>query len=827
MQLPSGVTADKTVETTPFLSFRPNPVGIGQAIIVNIWLDPGPSVTRYFRDFKVIITKPDGTQDIKTMNSYFADSTAWFEYVVDQTGTWRLKFEFPGAYFPAGNYTMPAGTSYSGFTENYPKSLYYRPTSTAEQSLTVQEAVVYPWPASPLPKDYWARPVVPENREWVSVMGDFPWRGPGVSINWPEDTNRYWSQAYSFTPYVEAPESSHIVWKRPGPGVISGLYGGDMGTISMSSGGGNPTIIYQGRCYQTVTKPFNGETQNVWQCYDLRTGEIYWERTGVAAPSTIEYSKGLPSVPGADSAVGVTATLIAISGNRLIKYNPATGAASTNISIPTFATSVYYMNGYVLSVQTLSTTGGPGKTGTPTAGIYRLINWTTAGTSSNFNTRMISNITWPRADLGPYGGGAGNPQDFDAGVAFNIREINFFDLPDMGYPYVDVSYDNATGFRYGTRIQAYSYKTGQILWDKSVEQSMYSGTTDVADHGKVAVLMRDGRFYAWDYAGNLVWTSEQMDYPWDSPAFGAYSIASAYGMFYRFGYGGVYAFDWDTGKIVWKYTAPAFSAYETPYTDENGTTVYSFNAGCQVADGKIYVYNTEHTPSQPITRGWGMHCIDAYTGDLVWKIKTPGAAGPVSDGYISVSCNDGYQYVFGQGKSATTVTTPDTAVSKGSTITIKGTVLDMSPAQPGTPCVSKDSMTTQMEYLHRQMPIAGLWNNETITGVPVTLTAIKSDGNSINIGTVTTEGYYGTFSKAWTPPEEGEYKIVASFEGDESYGSSGAASGLTVGPAPATPDTQQEIVVPDYSMTIAYAAVAIIAAVAIVGIALFFALRKR
>jgi hypothetical protein len=222
-----------------------------------------------------------------------------------------------------------------------------------------------------------------------------------------------------------------------------------------------------------------------------------------------------------------------------------------------------------------------------------------------------------------------------------------------------------------------------------------------------------------------------------------------------------------------------------------------------------------------------MHCIDAYTGELVWKIKTPGAAGPVSDGYISVSCNDGYQYVFGQGKSATTVTTPDTAVSKGSTITIKGTVLDMSPAQPGTPCVSKDSMTTQMEYLHRQMPIAGLWNNETITGVPVTLTAIKSDGNSINIGTVTTEGYYGTFSKAWTPPEEGEYKIVASFEGDESYGSSGAASGLTVGPAPATPDTQQEIVVPDYSMTIAYAAVAIIAAVAIVGIALFFALRRR
>ena len=95
---------------------------------------------------------------------------------------------------------------------------------------------------------------------------------------------------------------------------------------------------------------------------------------------------------------------------------------------------------------------------------------------------------------------------------------------------------------------------------------MYSGTTDIADHGKLAVLMRDGAFSAWDYSGKFLWKSDVMDYPWDSPAFGAYSIASAYGMFYRFGYGGIYAFDWDTGKIVWKYSAPAFSVYETPYT---------------------------------------------------------------------------------------------------------------------------------------------------------------------------------------------------------------------------------------------------------------------
>jgi len=67
----------------------------------------------------------------------------------------------------------------------------------------------------------------------------------------------------------------------------------------------------------------------------------------------------------------------------------------------------------------------------------------------------------------------------------------------------------------------------------------------------------------------------------------------------------------------------------------------------------------------------------------------------------------------------------------------------------------------------------------------VTLTAIGSDRNYIDIGTVTTSGYYGTFGLAWTPSEEGTYEIIASFEGDDSYGSSGASTFVSVGPAPA------------------------------------------
>jgi hypothetical protein len=127
-----------------------------------------------------------------------------------------------------------------------------------------------------------------------------------------------------------------------------------------------------------------------------------------------------------------------------------------------------------------------------------------------------------------------------------------------------------------------------------------------------------------------------------------------------------------------------------------------------------------------------------------------------------------------------------------------------------------------MEYLNMQMPIAGVSGNETITGVPVSLTALGADGSSIDIGTVTTDGYYGTFSKAWTPPTEGDYKVIASFAGDESYGSSAASTAITVGPAQTSTNTeQQQVTVPDYTMTIIVGIIAVIIAVAIATIILY------
>jgi hypothetical protein len=812
--IPAGRTP-YTIPNQAYVSFRPRTIGLLQELLVNGWCSPSPSTDRAFQDFKFTITKPDGTTEDFTMDSEPDTGAAWFTYIPDQVGTYKIKMDSPGTYFPVGMYyygvitTNGSGTIFTGDS-------WYPPSSTPTYELVVQQDFVASWPPAAIPTDYWERPVRVQNREWLKITGDFPWFGPALSISdladFPADTSHYWNNKQDFTPYVQAPNSAHIAWKRLGS--LSGITGA--GRYAESGAGGyyeypvpfrsgttSPTAlpcIIAGRGYQTNTKMIDGTPTQVLECYDIRTGELYWDAVypDFNIPSAtssfgqwiwaggIEYSGGNP-------------TLVYITGGQLLKINPFTGALSNysltvgeiGSTVTTPVTSgTYYMNGYVLSIQNL---GG---------GNYRLINWTTLGSSTNFASRIQSNISWPMSSLG-----AG--QDFELGVAIQSG---------TGWP------NQPTGTLPGVNMFAVSFKTGDILWNKTFENLVtYATVSSLADHGKFAFLTDHGTFQAYDLlSGNLVWESERMDVPWDAAGFGAYDTTSAYGMFFRAAYSGIYAFSWDDGKILWKYEAPT-NPFETPYTGRENETVNSFNGVAIAADGKLYSINTEHTPTQPITRGWQLHCINITTGEGIWKIMVQGSVDAVADGYLSVSNSyDGYQYVFGKGKSATTVTAPDTVIPLGSGAVIKGAVMDMSPASPNTPCVSKDSMTTQMQYLHCQAPIDGIYHNETITGVPVSLTALGSDGTFIDIGTTTTDGYGGTFGMAWTPPKQDTYTITAAFAGDDSYGSSLATTTVSVGPAPAEINIPEAPTPVDNTMLLYGILAAVIVAIILALVALFW-----
>ena len=344
------------------------------------------------------------------------------------------------------------------------------------------------------------------------------------------------------------------------------------------------------------------------------------------------------------------------------------------------------------------------------------------------------------------------------------------------------------------------------------------------------------QWVAWDLkTGKQAWVSDQTDYPWG--CFWSYSAESAYGLIYTQTYNGVYAINWTTGHIVWHFTAPA-TPFETPYTT-NETNEYSFfgSGGVSVGDGKIYVFGNEHTPSQPMTRGWKTYCLNATTGSNMWNITGYMTPGAFADGYLTAGSGyDGYMYVFGPGQSSTTVSAPQNQINTGTSAIISGTVMDQSPGTlPSTTssntgsqaplnlaCVSDASMGTYMEYKYMQIPIP---SNVTITGVPVSIDAIDPNGNTVHIADVTSD-MSGTFAYTWTPSIAGNYKITATFMGSDSYGSSYAETHAIIvnEQTPTTTSTAAPVNIAtttDLMTLIVVGVIAIIIAIAIVGAVLF------
>jgi len=237
--LPPGAVPKYTHDTHAFLSARPGLVGVGQSVLVNIWISPGLYHAFFCPDFKITIEDPTGAQEVKIMDSYYADATAWFEFSPNMAGTWRLKFEFAGLFIPAAMYEdSPLGTGFFGLannTFNVYTSNYYKPSETPWTEITVQDDLVWSWPPADLPTDYWTRPVNPMNREWWEIAGNFPFSGKVYYM----DGYELYSPQYGYHAYVEGPESAHILWRRQQ--AIAGLVGGEQYYYSETNGGSGPS----------------------------------------------------------------------------------------------------------------------------------------------------------------------------------------------------------------------------------------------------------------------------------------------------------------------------------------------------------------------------------------------------------------------------------------------------------------------------------------------------------------------------------------------------------------------------------------------------------
>jgi hypothetical protein len=144
-------------------------------------------------------------------------------------------------------------------------------------------------------------------------------------------------------------------------------------------------------------------------------------------------------------------------------------------------------------------------------------------------------------------------------------------------------------------------------------------------------------------------------------------------------------------------------------------------------------------------------------------------------------------------------------------------------------CVSDSSMDTYMNYIYDQQPIDGMYHNMTVTGVPVTITAIDPNGNVVTLGS-TTSDESGTYAFTWQPTMAGQYTITASFAGSNAYGSSWAETHAVVVAPQATSTPTATTTTAGLATTtdlMTYIVVAVIAMIIAVAIATVLILRKH
>src|SRR3990170_6208720 len=289
----------------------------------------------------------------------------------------------------------------------------------------------------------------------------------------------------------------------------------------------------------------------------------------------------------------------------------------------------------------------------------------------------------------------------------------------------------------------------------------------------------------------------------DIPAMQQYAIRegfSAYGIFYVSGYGGeIRAYSTNNGTLLWTFNDTSTTLYNTGIPWGNQPLHAS-----AVADGVVYAFAGEHSPNTPLYKGNRHFAVDAFTGEKIWELFGWSSSGlgtaiapvAIADGYLVYNnAYDGQIYSIGKGPSATTAAASPEVSVQGSSVLIKGTVMDTAAGTKqkeqaarfpnGVAAVSDASMTGWMEYVYMQKP-----RPMDATGIEVTLNVLDANGNFREIGKTTSDSS-GFYSFKWTPDVPGKYTLYASFAGSEGYWPSNAVTAFAVDAAPPATEEPQ------------------------------------
>jgi hypothetical protein len=799
-----------------FIAAAPAKIGIGQSMQVVAWsnmlptnfisqnLSAGEGILRFprYHNFVVTIIDPDGIVENRTFPETDSLGGNSFNYVPTKLGTYTISAYYPGESFANVQF--------------FKSNVAFKPAQSRVVTFEVQQDPIQAWVENPLPAEYWARPIDPSNQAWAGLTSN--WLRMGMSSS----QGRYWT---NFQPYGTAPNSAHILWANVFEN--GGIVGGEMGESDYYTGESYQSkfqpIVLNGKLY-TNTR-VGPQTTLGYVCYDLATGKELFRRSDYTLNFAFSFANNW------ENAHGTIDFLVSRSGTNMSFWDPRNGENVFNItnapsggaviSVVTPVGVTNDFNIYVFASGNLTKwsfyeTVKP--TGTQTS-------WSPSRTTPyNGTLGTVYNVAVPRPQNSA---GQFLSADYNIGTGGGECDGNWIVARS-----VNTTTAPATVYLAGIRCS-----DGKVMWQTNhqliEDPSIWRGGGGTHLDSEAGVYLNYKKetmqVLALDINNNgqvKYYTPTRNISDWGVYTSG-WPMDSAYGKLYVGAYDGyIMAYDLATGDLLWQYRS-GDSGLVTPYGS------YPFFLGIYqgmgVGDGKIFAATGEHSPNDPLYRGERLHVINATTGEAVWTIQGWWVDFAIADSqYTSYNAYDGRVYSFGKGPSALTVSASPKVSVDGDGVLIEGSVSDISAGTAdfrqtarfpnGVPAVSDESMTKWMEYVYMQQPLP----TDTI-GVKVSIDVWDSNGNFRNIGQTTSDAN-GFYSLNWTPDIVGKYTVIATFQGSESYWPSHAETAFVVNEAAPTPTAQPTVALPPTEMYILGTGVAIIIAIAILGL---LVLRKR
>jgi hypothetical protein len=838
--LPTTTAQEKTYNfpTYLFMSVAPNPVGLNQLVYVtSTFSRPTPTAEGFGGDWyeNVTIEMIDPNGKKTTFGPYLTGMVGGVTITIvpDQVGEYTFQSFYPGETL---DLTNPMDRNPNRGWNRQLIGSRLLPSESEIVTLTVQEDPVEgPYQTPSLPDEYWTRPIYATNWNWAEIGAN--WFAIGGGGKYDATGN--------VQPYGTAPNTAHIMWTKD----LSGFFGGQPGApilgdqaTQYSSTSGVATyytpIIMNGILYYNVIYS-DQFTIGGWEAVDIRTGEIVWSKpAGVSGKESLAFGQ-ITRVHNEQEFGSWAYLYTSVSGGVINIYDAKTctlvanitGARSANYLMSVEDNTKGSLLGYYASGGSLYMWNSS-KVFSYESWYMGFIIGTRTHTTGTHN--WTDGIEWSVPLPTELNGNA-----ISLSIGATTPEVIL--LRQLGGPLTNQGVNTE-----GWQITAgYNAITGAKIWGP-FNQSIpaLEDVALIAARDGYYVLHSKDKFQAYCYSlttGKMVWGPVQLEGNAWSSSWRAADIA--YGKVYIWDLGGwVQAIDLESGEVAWNFTRGS-AGYDTPY----GTyTIFGYSAH-SIADGKLFLSEgVTYTPPLSPSRRLAINCTD---GTLVWSTLNfnSKAVGAIADGYlVTWNCFDNQLYSFGKGPTETTVTAPDAAIQLGSSVVIKGTVMDISAGAEqegvierfpsGLPAVADEDMSEWMEYVYMQQS-----KPEDVEGVNVFLKILDPNGDWYS--TYVTTDANGVFSLMWAPAIVGEYHVTAIFEGSESYYTSEATTTFGVDPtsAAAAAPSAEEIATTTVNRMPAYPAIPeipayltidiiilVIAAIGVViGLVAYMALRKQ